>query len=224
MQATRFALLTLLTLASGVLSMGIDYNEHIRGGPLPVKNNKKPHKGIDCRLVRCGNMYEPVCGKDGTTYLNYCQMVCIYNIKLKYEGECKPCKDCICNKIYKPVCGVNGKTYGNSCNLECANMSKDHDGPCDEKPVKDCICPLYYSPICGVDGKTYGNGCQIACACVKQAYEGECRPQCCEDKCGNIVDKVCGDDRKTYLNACLANCSNVSVHCRGPCRVGASNE
>lgn len=87
-------------------------------------------KKLDCRLVRCGMNYEPVCGKKGLTYANSCIMQCVHNDEIDHEGECKPQLDCFMIPKGNVVCGVNGKIYNSEEELKCNRMTKLKDGFC----------------------------------------------------------------------------------------------
>lgn len=104
----------------------------------------------------CPLVYDPVCGADGTTYVNACEARCA-EVDVTYEGECQErCRD----------------------DLDCPEREVCVAGTC-----APCICPDVYDPVCGVDGRTYGNACEARCARVPVAYDGECVPdQCLEDR------------------------------------------
>lgn len=76
-------------------------------------------------LCGCKPDYQPVCGSDGMTYNNLCDLRCSgKNIDLVGYGRCEISREstsssCNCPGNLEPVCGTNGKTYYNSCYFEC---------------------------------------------------------------------------------------------------------
>nr|ACL36282.1 Kazal-type serine proteinase inhibitor 3 [Penaeus chinensis] len=195
-------------------------------------------KQESCDML-CYTNYDPVCGSDGVTYSNLCNLEvadCLSDedITLAYEGECKGrvkenC-DNGCPDNYDPVCGSNGVTYPNLCHLERENCLSDeeitvaYEGECE-----DCAfgCPDNYDPVCGSDGVTYSNLCELERAnCLSDeeitvAYEGECKN--CDSGCPENYDPVCGSDGVTYPNVCeleRANClsdEEITVAYPGEC-------
>ncbi|XP_077989128.1 follistatin-A-like isoform X2 [Glandiceps talaboti] len=167
-----------------------------------------------------------VCGSDGNTYQNECQMkkaVCRQgqNISIAYYGVCKTsCNGIICAQG-SCIVDQNNQPHCVSCNIDCSPP-----GPSDM--------------ICGANGVTYESACQLRVATcllgrsIGAAYNGECQgslscstlscvngkqclvnpetlaprcvtchlPECQDDEIMPFESKICGTDNQTYNSWC----------------------
>merc|ERR1739838_227926 len=88
-------------------------------------------RGNFCHSQRtCPTESKPVCGTNGVSYVNYCQLKkawCVDNtIKMKHKRNCGECKqDCATVTVSpmrpwksQPLCGMNDVSYDNYCIFE----------------------------------------------------------------------------------------------------------
>ena len=173
-------------------------------------------KGTSACPQACPKVLKPVCGSNGKTYDNDCEleraacenpgqnitMVCWGNCPCHPKGTSAEHSDnqiCpqVCLTEWKPVCGSNGKTYGNDCELERAS----------------CQNPF----------ETITKQCEGQCPCSNCPRELVCRGQI-----GGYSDvHVCGSDGVQYRDQChlqITACQNpkqqITMKCIGgcPCR------
>ncbi len=111
----------------------------------------------------CPRQGPPVCGCDGKTYANECELL---------KAGVRP--------LRKGACGMEGKACKADTDCEGANeFCEFKAGTCGDRGAGKCtvkpeICTQIFQPVCGCDNRTYGNDCQRQAAGVSLKSEGEC--------------------------------------------------
>lgn len=125
----------------------------------------------------CPDSRDPLCGADGLTYWNPCELACAKQ-SAACQGEC-PC-DCVCPTVFDPVCGSDGITYQNGCSVACAGVGL----ACDQE------CPCIVGDPCGGFG---GLPCPTAFECLDDRSDA-CDPATGGSDCpGVCAPLACGD-------------------------------
>lgn len=177
----------------------------------------------------CFDIWDPVCGCDGSTYTNECYAL-MAGVNIAQDGECP-----------QPSCTDNSDCdVSEYCDKTVSNC--DGVGECLTRPLG---CPDVWNPVCGCDGLTYSNACEAEAVGVNVASVGECPQSACNDNndctaalycekavgdcngagecvafqsmCPVYWDPVCGCDGKTYGNDCEAAAANINVASEGQC-------
>ncbi|XP_075976422.1 kazal-type trypsin inhibitor-like [Anticarsia gemmatalis] len=89
----------------------------------------------------CPRINSPVCGSDGVTYANKCELECnsdqsLHKLKVIKEGSCPFCG---CDSgWFTKVCGSDGYTYPDVCIFDCL---KPHNPGVQVVSVGPCAQP-----------------------------------------------------------------------------------
>lgn len=178
-----------------------------------------------CSRMSCPREAVTVCGNDGVTYRNLCELqeaTCRAGVQLAHKGPCvdltkspKCPKECSDGEG-EVVCGSDGNTYQSVCHLNketCGQrVQVAHMEACQTTRYCNADCTKDETKfLCGSDGSLHRNECEMHKAhCGKHVYKvpmSRCLSVFQWSGCGRVcppsLDPVCGTDNKTYLNGCF---------------------
>ncbi|XP_078464054.1 agrin-like isoform X1 [Lampetra planeri] len=190
-------------------------------GAVCERDPEEPARGVcACRRADCLAVVAPVCGSDGATYANECELEraqCTQQRRIRVSS--------------RGPCGAREPCSGVACGLGSSCVSVPDGSP------PRCVCPsscagAANASMCGTDGATYRSACDMnkrACETatdIRYKFAGECDPcaavtpgpdelcrvaprsreavllpppeSCPEGDAG----AVCGDDGVTYASEC----------------------
>ncbi|XP_041364936.1 extracellular protease inhibitor 10-like [Gigantopelta aegis] len=155
--------------------------------------------------IMCAANYKPVCGSDGRTYSNSCQLAVAAcharrlgrTIYLANNGRCgstvqmSGC-DQICDEEKQPICASDGKVYENKCRFTLAQCEHAKNGTSLIILKYGDVCPTPREPNCekykvdtsdlAIEMPTNGNvmmscphGHHYVCASTGASFSNECQ-------------------------------------------------
>lgn len=185
-----------------------------------------------CALIKCSDKGDGVCGSDGATYVNACQLTAAQCGKPRLhqvsDGPCSPsvtpapaprlCPQ-VCPRLYQPVCDTHGSVYMNACAFLQAKCQDDRLElvACPASKCSLPHCAPIEKPVCGSNGKTYMNRCLYAhFACkdpsLRVEHDGEC------GGCNSPATE--GDGEGEVATGCAALLCHEFSECRVDAQTG----
>ncbi|XP_073731347.1 agrin isoform X3 [Misgurnus anguillicaudatus] len=177
-----------------------------------------------CECQQCtGQPIKLVCGSDGTTYDNECELRLA---SCKNQRKIEVVKPGVCDED----CGSGGSGSGSeTCEQDrCQRLGGSWD---EDTEDNGCICDyncqsVPRSPVCGSDGNTYNNECELKkTRCEKHIElmlqsQGPCialptlSPEVFQH-CSETVYGCCEDNKTAALGVELAGCPSVCLCSHG---------
>lgn len=113
----------------------------------------------------CPKQGPPICGCDGTTYANECELL---------KGGARPDRQGACGKG-----GKEGRSCKSNTDCEGNTFCEFKEGTCGNQGAGHCVerteaCTREFQPVCGCNGTTYPNACEARRAGVSIRSQGEC--------------------------------------------------
>jgi len=194
-----------------------------------------------CSRMTCSREARYVCGNDGVTYRNLCELqeaTCRAGVQLSHSGPCvsllesespSDCpQSCDSEEEDERVCGSDGNVYKSRCHLKKETCGQR----VVEAHLEDCKATEYCKKdcsgekadfICGSDLVLYRNVCEMKKAhCGKHVFQvpmSRCLSVFQWNGCGRVcppsLEPVCGSDSKTYLNSCFMEQENCRARSLG---------
>jgi len=180
-----------------------------------------------CKRMTCEEKNELVCGNDGVTYRNICELqeaTCRAGVQLSHPGACQDLSQSLpacpqsCPKPDKSqvLCASNGNVYPSECEMRRATcgqrvtIANRHNCQTTRYCDADCSAAAV-EYVCGSDNNLYRNQCVMQRDnCGKHVYRvpvSKCLSvfqwRGCARVCPARLEPVCGTDGKTYLNPCF---------------------